>query len=180
MAIRGPRTEEEEEEQLRAAILASLTDEAESSSAAAEPEPEGNAECSLEVQFADLSLSAQYRVSRTQSRAFAATGRVATPGGAQGSSLPPGVGVVAPKAKATASPSAHYAVWEIPGRPELAGVWSGPFPAVWHEIQSQLPGGVYGPGCRLRRAPSLDAAVELYKQEAARHGVPDIPAIHLR
>ena len=48
-----------------------------------------------------------------------------------------------------------YCVWEIPGDPAAAGLWSGPFPQVWAALLQRLPGGQYaGSGARLRRYPS--------------------------
>ena len=74
----------------------------------------------------------------------------------------------------------HYAVWGIPGRPELSGVWSGPHGRTWEALQRLLPNGRYGQGCRLRGAASLEAAVTLFVEEyRGTRGAEIIVALHL-
>ena len=68
-----------------------------------------------------------------------------------------------------------YAVWVVPRRPYLRGVWHGPHPLCWERLSAQLPGGRPVGGVHLRRAASLEEALELYTSEAVRHGAP-LPA----
>ena len=72
-----------------------------------------------------------------------------------------------------------YAVWEAPrgtaDRYAIAGVHIGVHPRPWRAILDRLPNRTYTPGtARLRRAGGLDAAIMLYRSEAARHGAPTI------
>ena len=69
-----------------------------------------------------------------------------------------------------------YAVWSVPGRPDLRGVHVGG-DAAWRGLSAQLPGGRYvsGTGLRLRRYASTDAALIAYRLEAGTHGAP-LPA----
>ena len=68
-----------------------------------------------------------------------------------------------------------YAVWVVPRRPQVRGVWHGPHPLCWERLTAQLPGGRPVGGVRLRRASSLEEALELYASEADRYGAP-LPA----
>ena len=86
-----------------------------------------------------------------------------------------------PKAAAAASSPAQgraghaYAVWAIPGAPELRGVHADGLEA-WQFLLRHLGGGYsYRQGHRLRRFESESEAVRAYESEAARHGAP-VPA----
>ena len=68
-----------------------------------------------------------------------------------------------------------YVVWVVPRRPYMLGVWRGPHPLCWERLSAQLPGGRPVGGVHLRRAASLEEALELYASEAVRHGAP-LPA----
>lgn len=69
-----------------------------------------------------------------------------------------------------------YAVWVVPGRPDLRGVHLGG-EAAWARLSRQLPGGRYvpGSGVHLRRYASTDSALVAYRLEAVGHGAP-LPA----
>ena len=71
-----------------------------------------------------------------------------------------------------------YAVWVVPRRPYLRGVWHGPHPLCWERLSAQLPGGRPVGGVRLRRADTLEEALDLYASEAVRHGAPLPPPLH--
>ncbi len=73
----------------------------------------------------------------------------------------------------------YYAVWHVAGaRHEIVGLHSGTIEA-WRHIASGLPGGRYLPGHRLRRYSTLEAAVDGYYAEAARHGAPIPPNLYV-
>ena len=95
----------------------------------------------------------------------------------------PGTRPAAPGMPSAGGPSpvfGHgYAVWHIPGRPELVGVHMGGHRA-WQFIESTLPNRRYGAsGARLRRAESQVQAIALYRGEARAHRVRLEPAVSL-
>ena len=67
-----------------------------------------------------------------------------------------------------------YAVWRAPSG--LHGVAVCADPGGWPRFSERvLLGPLAGSGARIRRAPTAEAAVALYRREAARHGVPLAP-----
>ena len=74
----------------------------------------------------------------------------------------------------------HYAVWNVPGRPEVSGVFTGSYPEVWHAVRLNLPNQRYtGSQARLHRAESEEEAIQMYLAEAWRHPrLPQTPPIH--
>jgi len=68
-----------------------------------------------------------------------------------------------------------YAVWALPGHPELRGVHAGGALA-WHGLVALLPGNAYSfeSGVRLRGYATPGAAVDGFLSEAARHGCPSL------
>ena len=67
-----------------------------------------------------------------------------------------------------------YAVWSLPGHPELRGVHLGGAQA-WRGIQDRLPGRAYSSqtGMRLRAYSTPALAIIGYLQEAEARGAPD-------
>ena len=105
-------------------------------------------------------------------------------GAAAAAGTSPGAGPAASRRPPAGEPApvlGHgYAVWYIPGRPELAGVHLGGHRA-WVFIESTLPDRRYGDsGARLRRAESQAEAIALYCQEARYQRVPREPLVILR
>ena len=68
-----------------------------------------------------------------------------------------------------------YAVWVLPGHPELRGVHLGG-PQAWRGLQDRLPGRSYSSqtGTRLRAFPTAALAIIGYLQEAEAQGAPDL------
>ena len=68
-----------------------------------------------------------------------------------------------------------YAVWALPGHPELRGVHLGGAQA-WRGLQDRLPGRSYSSqsGTRLRAFPTPALAIIGYLQEAETRGAPDL------
>ena len=68
-----------------------------------------------------------------------------------------------------------YAVWVLPGHPELRGVHLGGAQA-WLGLQDRLPGRSYSfqSGARLRAFPTPALAIIGYLQEAEARGAPDL------
>ena len=68
-----------------------------------------------------------------------------------------------------------YAVWALPGHPELRGVHLGG-PQAWLGLQALLPGRAYSfqSGTRLRAYPTPALAIIGYLQEAGSRGAPDL------
>ena len=68
-----------------------------------------------------------------------------------------------------------YAVWALPGHPELRGVHLGG-PQAWRGLQDRLPGRSYSSqtGTRLRAFPTAALAIIGYLQEAEAQGAPDL------
>ncbi len=65
-----------------------------------------------------------------------------------------------------------YAVYSCPRAPLLCGIHTGGSRS-WAAIEAQLPGQrLFGFGARLARFESVDAAVDAYYLEAARHRFP--------
>jgi hypothetical protein len=66
-----------------------------------------------------------------------------------------------------------YAVWALPGHPELRGVHAGGALA-WRGLTAYLPGGAYTyeSGARLRGYATPGAAIDGFLREAGRHGSP--------
>ena len=68
-----------------------------------------------------------------------------------------------------------YAVWALPGHPELRGVHLGG-PQAWLGLLDLLPGRAYSfqSGTRLRAYPTPALAIIGYLQEAETRGAPDL------
>ena len=72
-----------------------------------------------------------------------------------------------------------YAVWHIPGQQDRAGVYCGGRRA-WATLETLFTGNRYaGSGARLRRFDTQAAAIDGYRREAERHGVPDAPRLYI-
>ena len=99
------------------------------------------------------------------------------PAGAEPSILPAAEAKPsAPSTAAKASGGSHcYAVWKAPGSTEdLVGVHRGGLVA-WHAIAARLAGKRYFSGRdRLRKFPSLEAAVDGFLAERDAHGVSSV------
>ena len=74
-----------------------------------------------------------------------------------------------------------YAVWHLPGRPEVTGVLAAREPDAWDRVKLLLPGEVYQArdGTRLRRFGGLQAAIDGYNAERDKHGCPPVRAWRL-
>ena len=70
-----------------------------------------------------------------------------------------------------------YVVWRIPGHAHLIGLHTGGFRA-WAGITQAAGEYSYARGWRLRKAPTLAAAQELYERERALLRVPAEPPVH--
>ena len=72
-----------------------------------------------------------------------------------------------------------YAIWHVPGRPNLHGVVRATEPNAWKKVEEWLPDGRYAnSGSKLQRFQSYEAAVQGYRRECKRWGVPWTPAVH--
>jgi len=107
-------------------------------------------------------------------------------GAAPAAAATPWVGAATAQPEPEAAPATEeegpcrwYAVWKIPGRPELTGVYRCAEPNAWAKLEALLPGGWYiGSGARLRRGGSLEDVLEIYRQGAAQHRVALEPDRH--
>ena len=75
------------------------------------------------------------------------------------------------------APVPWYVVWDVPGAADLRGLHGGP--SSWANLARQIPGGKYRTGRdHLRRAKEgFEQALEVYQNEAARHGAPLPPPV---
>ncbi len=72
----------------------------------------------------------------------------------------------------------YYVVWNVAGaREENRGGHEGSI-AAWRYLERQFPAGRYSRGFHLRRAATLEAAIELYYAEAVRQEAPTPPNLY--
>ena len=86
------------------------------------------------------------------------------------------------EAESTYVDERFYCAWQVPGAPEAVGVWHGPHPRCWRQLERCLAGGQYtGSGARLRRYPDEESARAAWLTEgprASRSLLPREPPIH--
>ncbi len=81
-----------------------------------------------------------------------------------------------PEAAKVVEPLRFYAVWLVPGRPDLRGVCEARGIDGWRALEALLPNGAYrDSGSRLHRFTTRELALEAYAQEAERNHCP-LPA----
>ncbi len=169
-----PASPEDERAQLDAAIAASLVSDDDTREATAPVQPEtAPAVDDLTIRVQALTVEVVRGSAQARAAGARGVGSRPPPGAAQERVIP-----VCPIPQVPGQRLQYYAVWDVVGKPELRGIWVGPYPRCWQRLCSQLPGGRYGPSCRLRGATSFDDVVRLYESEAPRRGLPLPPPIH--